>query len=101
MQIENKVTEQNLNINDNIEESIHELKTLSIDTADEVLGKYREYKKNWITNKLLDTCYLRREFKKTKHEPGSKYKIINTQIKIYEKAKIQHWIRSGICKNTH
>ena len=34
-----------------------------------------------ITNELLDMCDLRRQLKKTKHEPGSKYKTINTQIK--------------------
>ena len=36
-QIENKVTEQKLNVNDNIEESIQKLNKLIIDTADEVL----------------------------------------------------------------
>ena len=103
-QIENKVTEQKLNVNDNIEESIQKLNKLIIDTADEVLGKYREKKKSWITNELLDMCDLRRQLKKTKHEPGSKYKTINTQIKRDMKKAKENWIKQkcadlGNCLN--
>ena len=49
-----------------------------IDAASEILGKYREKKKNWITNELMDLCDLRRILKQTKCEPGNKYKQINT-----------------------
>ena len=92
-QIENKVTEQKLNVNDNIEESIQKLNKLIINKADEVLGKYREKKKSWITNELLDMYDLRRQLKKTKHEPGSKYKTINTQIKRDMKKAKDNWIK--------
>ena len=40
-----------------------------------------ERKKSWITNEFLNICDLRRQLKNTKLEPGSKYKIINTQTK--------------------
>ena len=88
----------------NIEESIQKLNKLIIDTADEVLGKYREKKKSWITNELLDMCDLRRQLKKTKHEPGSKYKTINTQIKRDMKKAKENWIKQkcadlGNCLN--
>ena len=49
------------------------------ETATEILGKHRE--KKWITNELIDICGLRRELIKTKFEPGSTYKQINTKLK--------------------
>ena len=52
-----------------------------IDAATALLGKYREKKKNWITNELMDIFNLRRTLKQTKLESGSNYKQISTQIK--------------------
>ena len=58
---------------------LQKLNITMTETATEILGKHREKKKKWITNELMDMCYLRRELKKTKFEPGSTYKKINTQ----------------------
>ena len=43
-----------------------------IDAATTFLGKYREKKKNWISNELMGMCDLRRTLKKKKFEPGNK-----------------------------
>ena len=63
-----------------------------IDAAIKILGKYREKKKNWITNELMDMCDLRKTIKQTKFEPGNKYKQINTQIKRELRKAKENWI---------
>ena len=42
----------------------------------EIIGTYREKKKNWITKKCMDMCDLRRTLKHTQFEPGNKYKLV-------------------------
>ena len=72
--IDEKLSEQNvINIQDT-KEVIQKLNVTMIDTETEILGKYREKKKNWITNELMDMCDLRRTLKQTKFEPRNKYK---------------------------
>ena len=43
-------------------------------------------------------CDLRRQLKKTKHEPGSKYKTINTQIKRDMKKAKENWIKQKLSR---
>ena len=62
-----------------------------IDAATEIIGKYREKKKNWITNELMDMCDIRRTLKQTKFEPVNKYKQINTQIKREMRKVLENW----------
>ena len=66
------------------------------DIATAILGEHREKKTKWITNELMDMCDLRRELEKTKFEPGSTYKQINTNIKKEMKIAKVNWINKNV-----
>ena len=52
-----------------IDTMITTFSTAVTETAIEILGKYRQKKKPWITAEILDLCDKRRELRKNKFEP--------------------------------
>ena len=67
--------------------------TAVTETASEILGKYSQKKKTWITAEILDLCDKRRELRKKRFEPegSEKYKEVNN-IKRYMKKVKENWI---------
>ena len=90
--IDENLTEHNLTNIQDTDEIVQKLNVTMIDAATEILGKYREKNKNWITNELMDKCDLRRTLKQTQFEPGNKYKQINTHIKREMRKAKENWI---------
>ena len=73
---------------------LQKLNRTMTETATEILGKHRENKTKWITNELMDMCDLKIELKKTKFEPGSKYKQINNKIKKEMRIAKENWVNN-------
>ena len=57
--------------------------TAAIETADGILGKHRQTKKNWAIADILDLRDKRRELRKKRFESegSEKYKEVNNNIK--------------------
>ena len=73
---------------------INTFNTAVTETASEIIDKYRQKEKPWITAEILDLCDKRRELttKKIEREGSEKYKEENNNIKrSIEKAK-EKWI---------
>ena len=68
--------------------------TAVTETASEILGKYRQKKKTWITADIFGLCDKRRELKKKRFEPegSEKYKEVNNNIKRCMKKAKENWI---------
>ena len=68
--------------------------TAVTETASEILGKYRQKKKTWITAEILDLCDKRRELRKNRFEPegSEKYKEVNNNIERCMKKSKENWI---------
>ena len=53
------------------DEIVKQLTSVINDSANDILGKYRQKKQRWITDELLDMCDLRIKLKKNKFDTGS------------------------------
>ena len=72
------------------------------DTANEILGKHRPFKKPWVTAAILDLCDKRRELKKNNNkndaEGTTEYRTVNRQIKKGMNKAKENWIGEQ-CEN--
>ena len=57
------------NENTDMDSMITTSNTAMTETASEILGKYRQKKKHWMTAEILDLCDKRRELRKERFEP--------------------------------
>ena len=91
-QIDDKLIDLKLEELNSTDERVKQLNSVITDSANNILGKYRQKKQRWITDELLDMCDLRRKLKKNKFETGSTYKEINSQIKRAMKKAKEDWV---------
>ena len=76
--IDGKLIELKLEELNSTDEIVKQLNSVITDSANNILGKYRQKKQRGITDELLDMCDLRRKLKKNKFETGSTYKEFNS-----------------------
>ena len=76
----------------NIDDTIYNFNSITIDTAKVISDKYRARKKSRITDEFLEKCDPRRSLQNNKHESGAKYKLTNT-IKREMKNVNENWIK--------
>ena len=76
--------------------------TAVTDTANEILGKYRQVKKPWVTTDILDLCAKRRKLKNKKNNTDrdgmAQYRAVNQEIKKGMKRAMENWIGEQ-CQN--
>ena len=71
------------------------LKEILTSTAEEVIGRQRNKKQHWVTNKILDLCDERRMLRKNKNSnqfTADKYRLINTKIRKEMRQAKEEWI---------
>ena len=63
------------------------------ETAIEIIGKYHQRKKPWVTAEILDLCDKRRNLKRKRFEPeeSDEYKEVNNNIKRCMKKAKENW----------
>ena len=65
-QIDGKLIDLKMEELNSTDEIIKQLYSVITDSANDILGKYRQKKQRWITDVLLDMCDLRRKLMKNK-----------------------------------
>ena len=81
-----------------IDSMITTFNTAVTETASEILDKYRQKKKTWVTAEIPDLCDKRRALRKKRFEPegSEKYKEVNNNIKRCMKKAKENW-KGGEC----
>ena len=62
-QIDGKLIDLKLEELNSTDEIVKQLNSVITDSANNILGKYRQKKQRWIIDELLDMCDLRRKLK--------------------------------------
>ena len=83
-----------LDTENDLDATIDQMNSAIIDTANDLLGKYHQPKKPWITAEVLQLCDTRRQLKNAKRSPegANKYREINRKVKAELRKAKEHWI---------
>jgi exonuclease III len=82
-------------VNQDVDNLANTLKEVLISTAEEVIGRKRSKKQQWVTDEILDLCDKRRTLKKEKQSNKAavdKYRMINRKIRKEMKQAKEEWI---------
>ena len=90
-----------LNLLQDIDSLTDNMENTMLETATEILGKYRRKNNPWVTDDILDLCDLRRSLKRIKKddpEAGVQHALVNKTIKKRMREAKEKWITEQ-CEN--